>query len=202
MNFFRPLDSGRSLDARASLDLFGFCAFPDLLDSEGHEALRLEALAQFESGCFSESREGLAYEAYLGDLGPRALEYLTSKTTLNLLETFTGRNYRLVTEKSCFTYYFEGGHLAPHLDDIPGAVSVSLLTYLLVTTPDETVDRSALDIYSRDAQAPGKKRTSITTTPASVILGYGAEVWHGRTMLAPDQVVVMINGSYGAIGTD
>ncbi len=196
MQFLQKLSTEQLSTARVAIDMYGFCQLHGALDAKGHQVLLNEANLEFDGCCFSQSRSAIAYEAFLADLGPGADSYLRSRAVLILLKKLFGRQYMPVPSKSCFTYYFGGGHLAPHLDDIPGEHAVSMLTYLIVDSKATGAERPALDVYSRGSILPGKRRARIWTSSASVVLGYGAEVWHGRPPLRSEEIVVMINGSY------
>lgn len=162
--------------------------------------MRAEALSQFESGCYSTQRDGVEYEAYLADFGAAAQDFLESESIQRLFLALIGQRYRLDPEKSCYTYYFGGGHLAPHLDDITGEQAVSALTYLIVDSKaDELSTEPGLDIYQRSTTKPGVRERRIPTRAASMVIGFGAETWHGRAPLCDDETIVMINGSYTRI---
>lgn len=196
MNYFRHLTNDDFMSAHDSVEDHGFCKIDAAINESALAPLLNEARLNFGESQFSKSDSGLTYEAYLSDLGPLAESYLRSTQTTLLLTTIFGGTYRLVPEKSCFTYYFCGGHLNPHLDEIPGERAVSMLTYLIVESRKKSPRSPTLDIYSRGTPNPGKQRTRIRTSAASLVMGYGAEVWHGRKRLRTGEVIVMINGSY------
>jgi hypothetical protein len=154
-------------------------------------------VAQFDSAYYSSSRAGLEYEAYIADFGPAANGFLNSAAMQSLLEAVVRGRYALDSSKSCYTYYFGGGHLAPHLDDIPGQRPISVLTYLLAAGDGEHPDSGLnLDVYERMVPVPGARQCRIATRETSIVLGYGTEVWHGRRALRSEEKVIVMNGSY------
>jgi Rps23 Pro-64 3,4-dihydroxylase Tpa1-like proline 4-hydroxylase len=174
----------------------GFCEFPDALGREKFERLRREAIDQFDHAFFSESRDGLVYEAYIADFGPEAKAYLGSPDMQDLLTGLIGRPYALDAGKSCFTYYLEGGFLEPHLDDIAGEEPLSVLTYLWAGSDDPARHDSGLKLNLY--QAGNEPSFVFQTREASLLIGFGTRVRHGRPRLRASEKVIVINGSFAA----
>jgi len=182
---------------RDQLDAIGFCEVPQALIPEGFQQLRAEAVAQLDTAVHSRNQAGLAYEAYIADLGPKASSYTTCPPTLRFLQLVFGRTYVLDQSKSCYTYYVEGCYLAPHRDVIAGDKAISVLTYLWAEgNRDNAATGLRLDIFSGKPGEPGVLATSIPTREGSLIMGYGTDIWHGRPRLGASEKVIVINGSY------
>lgn len=195
--YLTPIDSKRRDEALLSLAELGFCSLDGVLSSEGHQRLKVEAIAQLNHAHLSRSDSVATSGAYLSDLGTEALKYLNSSVMGALLKELVGDEYRLDKTTSCYTYYSEGGYISPHLDLISGGRPISVLTYLLVVG-DVSSDNSGLhlDVYKRSPDHPTSQRARIPTREASIVIGYGTEVFHGRSPLRSEERLIMMNGSF------
>lgn len=197
--YLRDMSGAEFNGAKSALDVDGFCEIRGAVTDDSLEALRGEAVRQFEQAYYSKHGTGLAYEAYIADFGPVAHAYLDSPEMRALLLDVVGGSYRADRTKSCYTYYLEGCFLAPHVDTIAGKKAVSVLTYLWVEGDGNHRDTGLkLDIYGRSGGAPGDVIASIPTREASIVIGYGREVWHGRPFLRSVEKVIVITGSFSS----
>lgn len=179
------------------LERFGFAEIRNWLPQELHADLKKEALSQLSEAHSSCSDIVDTSGVFISDFGPAAIDYLHSTRIRRLITCLFGKEYYLDRKTSCYTYYLDGGFVAPHRDVVGELDAVTTLTYL-ITSGDSNDERSglALDIYDGGSKGPGRKVRRIKTDECTILIGRGCDIWHGRSPLRVNERLAMINGIY------
>lgn len=190
------LDARMRAAMREAVEAIGFAAFAPALDDTLVLDMNAEAEAQRAGAWGRAEGETVDHRNRRADLGPVARRFLTSPETLRLLADVVGADLIPSYEASCYTYY-DGpdDFLAPHLDR-PGACAYTLIVYLHAAWPERTDPGPgmALQVFAdATATAPTAR---FPTRPNVLVVGRGAEVWHGRAPLADGERVVALTACY------
>lgn len=187
--------------ARQALTEVGFCEIENAFRTRALDHLQSEAIDQYDNSYHASYKaaraDELQYEADIADFGVEASAYHLDAGLHALLRELTGRQFTLRPEKSCFTYYTEGCFLGVHRDDIDGPSPISVISYFWSSGPVEAVGLK-LDLHADGNRPTPSPISSIPTRVASILVGFGTRVWHGRPMLGPNEKVIASTGSFFA----
>jgi hypothetical protein len=183
---------------KTSIDAFGFGCIRQAILPPTLSVLHSEAKERFALAQMAEQAAELSYKANVASLGPRAKNLLSSLEALDLLWSLFGARFALVDESSCLTYYGEGHHLGPHVDKPEASCTVTVIAYLIATSPMPYDPETglALRIYGQDVASISEPRLTIPTEAGSLVFGRGSRFWHERPKLQKGEYVAALTGCY------
>lgn len=183
---------------RASVNRFGFGSIENALIPSSLNALVAEAEARFGEAVGAERTDDLKYRGRLVSLGPVALGLLRAPDARELLLEVFGDELQLSEGVSCLTFYSEGDHLGPHLDQPVNQCAVTIIIYLSASSPaPESSDTGlVLRVYGETITPNADARLSIPTRAGSIVVGRGSKIWHERPALKQGERVVAITGCF------
>jgi Tfp pilus assembly protein PilF len=195
------LDAEVQASMRATIASVGFSSHPAALTADLLAKMSAEAEAQLASAWGRAEGETVAHCNRRADLGPVARDFLTAPETLQLLEALVGAPVVPSFEASCYTYY-EGpdDFLAPHLDR-PDACTYTLIVYLQVLWPPGDDPSPGLELQVFASETAKVPQARLPTRPNVLVVGRGAQVWHGRPRLRAGEQVVALTACY-AVAAD
>ena len=160
--------------------------------------LQCEAEERRQSAAFAEQISSLKYRVRIASLGPKAREFLRSEPMMSLLSAVFGGEYTLTEGRSCMTFYEEGDHLGPHLDQPPEECQVTIIIYVsaVSASPESPETGLVLRIYGQEPERDGAILASIPSRTGGIVLGRGSEVWHERPTLQKGECVASVTGCY------
>ena len=182
---------------RSDIERVGFGYLDNPLADGPLASLRREALAQ-RAGARRACDDGaISYCGYLADLGATAIATLTGPRVGGLLHGLFGRRFALTRGSSCYTYYEAGDFLSAHRDGADDC-EVTLLIYLEAVSPDPEAAGSGLQlrIHVDQGGSPGAISESIGTRVNRLVVGRGAQIWHGRPTLNEGERVSLLSACF------
>src|SRR6185295_10895773 len=91
---------------------------------------------------------------------------------------------------SCLTFYGEGDHLGPHVDEPASECAVTILVYLDASgaaSPPAPGTGLVLRVYTEQKPEGEAARLTIPTRTGAIVVGRGSRVWHERPRLLPGE---------------
>ncbi|MEJ2646348.1 MAG: 2OG-Fe(II) oxygenase family protein [Gammaproteobacteria bacterium] len=182
---------------RSDIERVGFGYLDNPLADGQVASLRREAAAQ-RAGARRACDDGaVSYRGYLAELGAIAIGTLTGPPVGGLLDALFGRHLVLARNSSCYTYYEAGDFLSAHRDDGDDC-EVTVLIYLEAVSPDPEAAGSGLQlrIHVDQGGSPGAISQSIGTRANRLVVGRGAQIWHGRPTLNEGERVSLLSACF------
>jgi len=182
---------------RSDIERVGFGYLDNPLADGQVASLRREAAAQ-RAGARRACDDGaVSYRGYLAELGAIAIGTLTGPPVGGLLDALFGRHLVLARNSSCYTYYEAGDFLSAHRDDGDDC-EVTVLIYLEAVSPDPEAVGSGLQlrIHVDQGGSPGAISQSIGTRANRLVVGRGAQIWHGRPTLNEGERVSLLSACF------
>jgi hypothetical protein len=191
--------------ARLQTDVqtYGFGCLPHALSPALLQALQREAESRLGLALFAEQTSDLSYRAKIVSLGSLALQLLGGPEARALLHAVFAEELTLAEGVSCLTFYGEGDHLGPHLDQPAAECVVTILVYLAATgaaSPPAPDTGLVLRVYTEQKPEADEARLVIPTRAGAIVVGRGSRVWHERPRLLPGEQVVALTGCFKAAG--
>jgi hypothetical protein len=188
---------------RLNMQEFGFGVLTDPIIPSALSALQDEARELFESAQFAAQSAELNYRARIASLGPEGKRLLFGQQTVGLLSSVLGERVLPTETRSCLTFYSEGDHLGPHLDQPAAECRVTGIVYLAAFSPFPHSPNTGLvlRIYGREMTSDRQPRLTIPTKIGAFVIGWGSKVWHERPALEKDEYVVALTGCYRSLLT-
>jgi hypothetical protein len=184
---------------QADVETYGFGCLPHALSPALLQALQREAESRLGLALFAEQTTDLSYRARLTSLGPLASQLLGGPEARALLHAVFAEQLTLAEGVSCLTFYGEGDHLGPHLDQPAAECVVTILVYLAAngaTSPSSPDTGLALRVYTEQKPQDEEPRLVIPTRAGAIVIGRGSRVWHERPRLLPGEQVVALTGCF------
>jgi hypothetical protein len=183
---------------RLDVQTFGFGVVPDLIDPSSLNKLRDEARQQFESAVVAQQLEKLSYRARIATLGAEGKRLLFGDPTLELLLAVSGEKLSPTADRSCLTFYTEGDHLGPHLDQPESECLITFIVYLEAISPSPCSPSTGLvlRVYEQQMTSDPLLRLAIPTRIGGSVIGRGSQYWHERPKLEKGEYVAALTGCY------
>lgn len=184
---------------RLSVGSFGFGSLADAVTPPALARLQSEARECSGSAAVARQSATVDYQASIASLGPVSRQFLVGAEMIALLLSVFEEHVAPTEERSCFTFYKEGDHLGPHLDQPEAECMITAILYLAVSRPFKESPRSgpALQIYGQEMSPGRKPRLTIPTQTGSLVVGRGSRFWHERPMLGAGEHVTALTACYG-----
>lgn len=182
----------------SSIATYGFGSLPSIISGPLLRALDAEARERDPAAAAAQSASQIRYSARMTALGPvgRALLFSRAMTAL-LLDVF-GERFLPNEGQSCLTFYGEGDHLGPHVDQPAAGCVVTAIAYVatrrLEITPQQT--GMQLRVYGKRITPDAQPLLCIPTETGTLVLGRGSVTVHERPMLQKGEYVAAITGCY------
>lgn len=195
------LSKKRIVTTREQIKTCGFSLMAGSIGSPLLEALQKECS---EARVHAKQAEGVgevSYRSSLAPLGPVGVDLLENHASRVILEPVFQRPFSYCENASCYTYFEEGGYLAPHLDGADDC-EVTLLFYLDSSKPRPDPDKSGLylSVYNNNDTGTQKLIKSIPTEFGDIMVGHGSKVVHGRKRLAQGEHIWMLTACFTSNG--
>ena len=141
----------------------------------------------------------IKYSANISSPGPKALKFLTSVQLSNTFHDLTGDRYNLTEHMSCITVYTTGDLLSPHIDQPASDCDITCILYLSCKSPAPSSPDTGLrlQVYGMDQQSI--RETPVLEIPSvsgRMVIGKGAQVWHGRPPLRDAESVMAVTSCF------
>ena len=141
----------------------------------------------------------IVYSADIAPLGPKAQVFLKSAQLANTFRVLTGHRHNLTEHMSCITVYASGDQLSPHIDQPANDCGLTCILYLSCKSPEPLSSDTGLRL-----QVYGWAQRSIHETPVleipsvsgRMVIGKGAQVWHGRPPLQNAESVMALTSCF------
>jgi hypothetical protein len=188
----------RSADAkslRERLISIGFAHVTCALDADVVGRLRAEATKRRVTALRAHGDADVPYRAHVAAMGAKARRLLSSAAMRRFLDDVFEAPLELSPDASCYTYYAMGDHLGLHRDR-PDACIATMILYLDVRTVgprQPPTPGMCLRVFGTEKPAPTEAPTAIIPTEAgTLVVGWGAKVWHQRLPLGPGESVAAL----------
>lgn len=185
-------------EIRARLSAVGFVALEHALDDDLFRRLQEEAGRQRLAAVRADGNDEVPYRAHIADLGAVAREFLVNEGIAGLLAEAFGERLVLSEDASCYTYYGEGDRLGLH-QDRPQACAATIILYLAVQGVSAGHPESGLSlrVFGETRPQPGTPPAAIVPSrTGTLVLGWGAKVWHERPRLCGGEAVAALTSCY------
>ena len=162
------------------------------------ESLESEARESEPAAVTTHSQSGVAYRARIAPLGPVAGQFLFSRSMTALLCAVFGERFQPNEQQSCMTFYCEGDHLGPHVDQPAEGCVVTAIAYVATRRPALLSPNTGmvLCVFGEHTQPGGRPLLSIPTEAGTVVLGRGSRYLHERPVLQRGEYVAAITACY------
>lgn len=183
---------------RRRVQSFGFELLSGSVDPSVLRGLQEEAVERNGAALFAERSAGLNYRANIASLGPLAKNFLCSRQLTALLATIFGEKFALTEHRSCLTFYKEGDHLGPHLDQPAAECAVTIIVYVAATGRNHRSSQTGMElrVYGQEMTRNDEAQVTIPTHTGAIVIGRGSKFWHERPMLQPGEQVAALTGCY------
>jgi hypothetical protein len=184
---------------RAQLAVLGFASLENALDADLLGRMQAEAAERRAMALCADGDEEVAYRAHVVDLGAVARDFLSGAKTERFLVEVFGTRLVLTDDASCYTYYGEGDKLGLHRDR-PHACVATLILYLAVqgAATGRPASGLSLRVFGQTRPPPdAPPAVVIPTRIGTLVVGWGASVWHERPLLLGGESVAALTACYG-----
>ena len=162
------------------------------------QSLEREAREAEPAAVVTHSQSGVAYRARIAPLGPVSRQFLFSHSMTALLCAVFGERFQPNEQQSCMTFYREGDHLGPHVDQPAAGCVVTAIAYVATRRPARLSPNTGmvLCVFGEHAQPDGRPLLFIPTEAGTVVFGRGSTHLHERPMLQRGEYVAAITACY------
>jgi len=184
------------LSAKVAANGFGYAR--SAISGPLLESLEGEARESEPAAVATHSQSGVAYRASIAPLGPIARQFLFSQSMTALLCAVFGERFQPNEQQSCMTFYREGDHLGPHVDQPAAGCVVTAIAYVATRRPARLSPNTGmvLCVFGQHAQPDGRPLLSIPTEAGTLVLGRGSTYLHERPVLQRGEYVAAITACY------